>query len=174
MIYASIIVYALAIVLTLLFSYKLSKVMVVGEKMRVQEPTMTLGMAIAVWLLGGIISYYSIVNTKSLITNATSLINTSIFISLSGIVGGLAVLYTIVKKVIITEHEVVYINIFGIQKSLEWDDIKETKSVIGKRVKLIGNNEKTIEIGGNTAQMKRFVELANLYMPNGLQINIFL
>lgn len=131
-----------------------------GELMRLSETAFTAvlgGMMIA---LGFFLLYAKYVNYAVAGTDNASYIFVSGFAVMCVGCGCGIILYAFLRKFIIYEDRVLYVNILGGQWELYWNKITELKlSFMSNKVTLIGNNTR-FTVGGEPKAYREFLKIA--------------
>lgn len=135
-----------------------------GAKFTIQEIPMTAGLGLFLWLEAGVILYYWYTVPERLVLSRNSQINVCIFLLLSALLGSGLLLYYFVKRIIVSESGVTYVDLFGRTEFLQWEKITSVKQSSGKRMVLEGGETK-FTVGGNRKGVIQFVKYAAGKIP---------
>lgn len=133
-------------------------------KFTIREIPMTAVLGLFLWLEAGVILYYWYTVPERLVRSRNSQINVCIFLSLSALLGSGLLLYYFVKRVIVSENGVTYVDLFGRSEFMQWEKITSVKQSSGKRMVLEGGGMK-FTVGGNRKGVIRFVKYATGKIP---------
>jgi len=136
-----------------------------GDLLILRETGMTAVLGIALWLEVLIILYFAVMMPERILVDDNSRINTAIFMLLGAVVGSAAMLYAFVKCIVVREKELIEINSFGGQTTLEWAEIKSVSAPMGKRLTITDAQSKSMKIGGESKGLQKFLQLAIEKLP---------
>lgn len=130
-----------------------------------RESGMTGVLGIALWLELLALLYSGIALPDRLFTSTNARLNTAVFLLVSAAAGAVALLYRFVKCVVVREEELIYVNLFGVQKALAWNRVEGLSGSIGKRLAFLGPSNKTLRVGGEPKGYRTFLRLASERLP---------
>lgn len=139
-----------------------------GEAIRVKEIGFTVLLALLLWLEAGMVLYYAFTVPERLFINQNSIINVSIFLLLSILIGAVAMLFYFVKCITADAEGVIYHSFWGVSSRIIWSEVTGFGKANGKRLTLMGKNNEKLTVGGDREKVKEFIKYAETYLPKDI------
>lgn len=131
-----------------------------GELMRLSETKATSALGVLIIAMGFFILWMKYTNPAIAGSDQTSYLFVSGFAVLCMAVGCGMMLYTFLKKVVVLEDGIVFVNLLGGNKRMAWREITELKvPPLTNKLTLIGHHTH-FTVGGEAKAYKAFLKIA--------------
>jgi hypothetical protein len=135
-----------------------------GELLRVSETSVTAIMGFLLIAMGYLILIMKFIYPEMAGKDQTTYLYMGGFAVVCAVVGCGIMFYTYLRTVLVYEHGIVFVTLFGKNKKLNWKDITEIKvPPLTNKATLIGNNL-SITVGGEPKAYKAFLKVAKKYV----------
>lgn len=140
-----------------------------------KEPSVTALLGVLLWLEVGAVTFYGWNFPEQMMNSPNAAMNTTVFQLAGAIAGGVAILYTVVKCIILTKDgKIIAINLFGQRREMHWNDIVDVQKTPGNRIRFHLAQGKSIAIGGDKKQLQAFLAIAAKQLPKQEQRDLVL
>jgi len=131
-----------------------------GELLRLSETIYTAAFAVLLIAMAGFILWMKYSHTEIAGKDPTSYFSVGVFAVMCAAVGCGVLFYTFLRKVIVYEEGVVFINLLGAKKQIQWNEITEIKiSPLTNKIGLISGSSH-FSVGGEAKAYKEFLRIA--------------
>ncbi|MBU9726005.1 hypothetical protein [Diplocloster modestus] len=125
------------------------------------ETWMTAFLGVLLVVMGFVICWMKLTDANTAGTGAASYLFVAGFQLVSQLLGTFCMLFTFVKKTLITSDRIIIISFMGKTSELKWEDVvRVDKPMTKKALKFTLKNGDVITLGGESKEFARFVEIA--------------